>query len=225
MTGDRRGGIPGAGLESRSGDGADLENLAELLADPAAVFQSKNNPNALAVIDAAPEKPMAEVVGWRYAREGDVERIKARAAKEGGQVLVNPGGAAEIASGLHAVQGNSTENVTPEKAIARENLENPADGRSVSVSTHWRDLNNLLNKIKMPGQVLYEKGSTGQVPEQPGLRSEARVVGPTRANEAEPRPLQDNVTPENAIARENLENPAAGEASPSPRTSATCATS
>lgn len=58
---------------------------------------------AVVNIDTDPSKPRVEVVGWRWSKPSDVDRIKKRAILEGGQVLITDNGAA----GLSALQDDS----------------------------------------------------------------------------------------------------------------------
>ncbi|MBQ4378454.1 MAG: hypothetical protein II821_04585, partial [Treponema sp.] len=56
------------------------------------------------------------------------------------------------------------------------------EDENVSISTHQRDINNVVNKIKMPEQLIYLSAEVGQVIERTtGIQ--LRTVNPTRVNE------------------------------------------
>lgn len=76
------------------------------------------------------------------------------------------------------------------------------EDENVSISTHQRDINNVVNKIKMPEQLIYLSAEVGQVIERTtGIQ--LRTVNPTRVNE--------NIVPPKANIPQNTEksiNPA-----------------
>ena len=53
------------------------------------------------------------------------------------------------------------------------------NGENVSITAHPRDINNIVNKIKMPDQLVYAAAKVGQVIEQRG-QTELGIVNPTR---------------------------------------------
>lgn len=55
---------------------------------------------------------------------------------------------------------------------------------NVSISTHQREINNLINKIKMPDQVIYLSPEIGQVIER--MTKTSVTVNPTRENKTVP---------------------------------------
>ena len=55
------------------------------------------------------------------------------------------------------------------------------NGENVSITAHPRDINNIVNKIKMPDQLVYAAAKVGQVIEQ-RVQNELGIVNPTRAD-------------------------------------------
>ena len=53
------------------------------------------------------------------------------------------------------------------------------NGENVSITAHPRDINNIVNKIKMPDQLVYAAARVGQVIEQ-RVQNELGIVNPTR---------------------------------------------
>ena len=53
------------------------------------------------------------------------------------------------------------------------------NGENVSITAHPRDINNIVNKIKMPDQLVYAAAKVGQVIEQ-RVQNELGIVNPTR---------------------------------------------
>ncbi|WP_296012043.1 PBECR2 nuclease fold domain-containing protein [uncultured Treponema sp.] len=69
------------------------------------------------------------------------------------------------------------------------------EDENVSISTHERDINNLVNKIKMPEQLIYASDEIGQVIERATGR-QLVTVNPTRAN-GKTEPPRENITQNN----------------------------
>lgn len=69
------------------------------------------------------------------------------------------------------------------------------EDENVSISTHERDINNLVNKIKMPEQLIYVSDEIGQVIER-ATGKQLVTVNPTRAN-GNAEPPRENI-PQNA---------------------------
>ena len=53
------------------------------------------------------------------------------------------------------------------------------NGENVSITAHPRDINNIVNKIKMPDQLVYAAAKVGQVIEQRTQEAQS-IVNPTR---------------------------------------------
>lgn len=66
------------------------------------------------------------------------------------------------------------------------------EDENVSISTHERDINNLVNKIKMPEQLIYASDEIGQVIER-ATGKQLVTVNPTRAN-GKAEPPRANIT-------------------------------
>lgn len=66
------------------------------------------------------------------------------------------------------------------------------EDENVSISTHERDISNLVNKIKMPEQLIYASDEIGQVIER-ATGKQLVTVNPTRAN-GKAEPPRANIT-------------------------------
>ena len=93
-----------------------------------------NGKNAVVCLDTAPEKEYHEIVGWRYAKAGDVERIKKRAAKEGAHFLITETaqGDSPRSAGLSDVQGNSATTVPQSGGAVKQETQKNAGKRGTA---------------------------------------------------------------------------------------------
>lgn len=82
------------------------------------------------------------------------------------------------------------------------------DGENISISAHPRDVNNVLNKIKTPDQLVYAAAEVGRMIEQ-RVQNELEIVNPTRADRLSTIsvPLNKEYSMENALSTINaMEN-------------------
>ena len=72
--------------------------------------------------------------------------------------------------------------VFDEKTKAVQNIVVSIDGENVSISTHPREINNLVNKIKTPDQLVYAAAEVGRLIERMA-ENQSVTVNPTRGME------------------------------------------
>ena len=71
--------------------------------------------------------------------------------------------------------------VFDEKTKAVQDVVVNINGENISITAHPRDINNVVNKIKMPDQLVYAAAKVGQMIEQ-RVQNELGIVNPTRAD-------------------------------------------
>lgn len=86
---------------------------------------------ALVNIDTDTNKKNAEIVGWRWSSEKDIDRIKRRSGREGGQVLITQKGAAD----LSALSTGSDDKGTKKSETASAKAENGTTGKGDNGAT------------------------------------------------------------------------------------------
>lgn len=79
------------------------------------------------------------------------------------------------------------------------------DGENISISAHPRNVNNVLNKIKTPDQLVYAAAEVGRMIEQ-RVQNELEIVNPTRADRLSTIsvPLNKEYSMENALSTINV---------------------
>ena len=88
-----------------------------------------------------------------------------------------------------------------EKTKAVQDVVVNINGENISITAHPRDINNVVNKIKMPDQLVYAAARVGQVIEQ-RVQNELGIVNPTRADRLSTIsvPLNKEYNMENALS-------------------------